>query len=273
MSVLLAPGKYYGETLRSAKLASFELSERVYSPGYQTPKHTHKQALFCYVMGGNYTESYGSKTRECHTSTLLFHPPGELHAEYFHEAGGRSFIVEIDPGWMARIREYFPITESSDGFQGPTFELLSRKLYREFINTDEASSLIIEGLMMELLGETARHHIIKECHPCPRWLRQAKELLHERFTENLTLSEIARNVGVHPVHLAQTFHKTYECTVGDYVRKLRIDYACHELIATSRPIVEIALTAGFCDQSHFTRTFKRTVGTAPSQYRESLRQP
>jgi AraC family transcriptional regulator len=76
---------------------------------------------------------------------------------------------------------------------------------------------------------------------------------------------------VHPVHLAQTFHKTYQCTVGDYVRKLRIEYACHELAASAKPIVDIALAAGFCDQSHFTRTFKRSIGAAPSQYRESLR--
>lgn len=273
MSVLLAPGKYYGETLRSAKLSSFELSERVYSPGYRTPKHTHKQALFCFVMQGNYTETYGSQMRECHSSNLLFHPPGELHAEYFHESGGRSFIVEIAPAWLNRVRECFPIAEASAGFQGPTFELLARKLYREFVTRDEASSLIIEGLMMEMLGETVRYQAVKDHHPSPRWLRQAKDLLHERFTENLSLSEIANNVGVHPVHLAQTFHKAFECTVGDYVRKLRIDYACHELTSTSRPIVDIALAAGFCDQSHFTRTFKRVVGTAPSQYRETLRQP
>ncbi len=63
MSVQLPPGRYYGETLRSRKIASFELSERIYSPGYQTPKHAHKQALFCFVMQGNYTENYGGKTR------------------------------------------------------------------------------------------------------------------------------------------------------------------------------------------------------------------
>jgi AraC family transcriptional regulator len=59
--------------------------------------------------------------------------------------------------------------------------------------------------------------------------------------------------------------------VGDYVRKLRIEYACHELVASARPIVDIALAAGFCDQSHFTRTFKLAVGSSPSQYRAALR--
>jgi AraC family transcriptional regulator len=272
MSMQLPPGSYYGETLRSRKVASFELSERVYSPGYQTPKHTHKQALFCFVMQGNYTETYSGKTRECKSSTLLFHPPEELHAERFHDAGGRSFIVEIAPNWLTQVREHLAIAESSSEFRGGAFELLGHKLYSEFSHTDGASPLIIEGLMMEMLGETMRHSAVKQCRNSPRWLQQAKELLHARFTENLTLAEVAQNVGVHPVHLAQTFHKIYLCTVGDYVRKLRIDYACHELAASAKPIVEIALAAGFCDQSHFTRTFKRFIGAAPSQYRESLRE-
>lgn len=272
MSKQLPPGSYYGKTLRSCQVASFQLSERIYSPGYQTPKHTHKQALFCFVMQGRYTESYGSLTRECLTSTLLFHPPGELHAERFHETGGRSFIVEMAPGWLARMREYLPFAERSADFQGGVFELLAHRLYREFTHEDGVSPLMIEGLMMEMLGETARRHANALRHAKePRWLCQAKDLLQARFAENLTLADIAQEVGVHPVHLAQTFRKAYRCTVGDYVRQLRIEYARRELAVTAKPIVEIALAAGFCDQSHFTRTFKRTVGTAPSQYREALR--
>lgn len=271
MSVQLPPGSYYGVTLRSRRIAGFELSERVYSPGYQTPKHTHKQALFCFVMAGRYTESYGGRTRECASSTLLFHPPGELHAEYFHETGGRSFIVELAPDWLAKVRESLPVAENSADFRGSVFELLAHKLYREFSHEDGASALIVEGLMMEMLGETMRSGGAPEPHVSPRWLRQAKELLQARFTENLTLADVARTVGVHPVHLAQTFRKSCQCTIGEYVRKLRIEYACRELATTARPIVDIALAAGFCDQSHFTRTFRRVTGSAPSQYREALR--
>ncbi len=271
MATQLPPGRYYGQTLRSRTIASFELSERIYSPGYQTPKHTHKQALFCFVLDGCYTETYGKKTRECRSSTLLFHPPEELHAERFHETGGRSFIVELAPAWLSLMQEQLPAVEDSSDFHGGPFELMGRKLYREFSNADEASPLIIEGMMMEMLGEALRFSATRPGRSSPRWLQQARELLHARFAENLTLADVARDVGVHPVHLAQTFHKTYQETVGDYVRKLRIEYACHELATSSRPIVDIALAAGFCDQSHFTRTFKRSIGAAPSRYRESLR--
>ncbi|MBI1762561.1 MAG: helix-turn-helix transcriptional regulator [Acidobacteria bacterium] len=272
MSPQLPPGKYYGETLRLRKLPCFELSERVYSPWYQTPKHTHKQALFCFVMQGQYTESYGSQTRECRSSSLLFHPPGEVHAERFHAVGGRSFIVELAPAWLKKMREQVPLTDEPADFHGGVFELLAHKLYREFTHEDCISPLIIEGLMMELVGETLRRNRAHQPTASPLWLQQVKELLQARFTENLTLTDLAQHVGVHPVYLAQTFRKTYQCTIGEYVRKLRIEYACHELTTSASPIVDIALAAGFCDQSHFTRTFKRALGAAPSQYRESLRE-
>jgi AraC family transcriptional regulator len=271
VSVQLPPGNLYGEHVRSHKVASFALSERFYPPRFETPKHSHKQALFCFVIQGNYTETYGGRTRECKPSTLLFHPPEEMHAEHFHDSGGHSFIIEIEPLWLARLRELRALPEPSAGFKWGVMELLARRLYNEFVHLDEVSDLIIEGLMFELVGEAVRGCSVPEANHAPRWLIQAKELLHEHFAESLKLDDMAQAVGVHPVHLAQTFHKSFGCTVGDYVRRLRIERACHELATTESPIVDIALATGFCDQSHFTRTFKRVIGVAPSQYRHALR--
>lgn len=267
----LAPGSYYGEALRGRKVAGFELSERVYPPGFQTPKHTHKRALFCFVIAGNYTEEYGGRTRECNSSTLLFHPPDELHAEHFHDLGGRSFIIEIEPEWLKRLRDQGIVVQPAPGIKGGVAELLAQRLYKELVQRDEVSDLIIEGLMMELIGETSRGGAMVEVNQPPRWLEQAKDLLHERFAEPLKLADIAREVSVHPVHLAQIFHKSYRCTVGDYVRRLRVERACHDLANSELPLADIALAAGFCDQSHFTRIFKRLIGIAPSQYRASIR--
>lgn len=125
--------------------------------------------------------------------------------------------------------------------------------------------------MFEIMGEATRRCSVTGNKCAPRWLEQARELLQSDFAKPLRLADIAQTVGVHPVHLAQTFRKSYRCTVGDYVRQLRIEYACHELASSESPIVDIALAAGFCDQSHFTRTFKRLTGVVPSQYRDGLR--
>jgi AraC family transcriptional regulator len=94
--------------------------------------------------------------------------------------------------------------------------------------------------------------------------------MRDRFTEALTLTEIAREVGVSPSYLAQMFHKHYFNTVGGYIRQLRLEFACREMVESNAPLCQIALAAGFSDQSHLTRMFRRRLGISPSKYRESF---
>lgn len=81
------------------------------------------------------------------------------------------------------------------------------------------------------------------------------------------LCELAASVPVHPVHLARAFRKRYLCSVGDYLRKLRIEAACQALLNSDTPIVEIALRCGFSDQSHLCRTLKQYTGMSPRHFR------
>jgi AraC-like DNA-binding protein len=103
----------------------------------------------------------------------------------------------------------------------------------------------------------------------PKWLERVKNILEQRFAEPFKLSEIAAEAGVHPVHLAREFRKHYGTSVGEYVRRVRIEYACRELMDSNAAVTNIAFAAGFADQSHFSRTFKRLCGTTPGKYRAS----
>src|SRR5262245_13979524 len=145
MPLQLPPGSLYGETLRSRKVSSFDLSERVYPARFRTPRHSHKQALFCYVVQGDYTETYGRKTRECSQSALLFHPANETHAEHFHDSGGRSFIIEIAPDWLERARECAGAVEHPAELHGGARDVRARRLYKGFKLLDVVSVLALEA--------------------------------------------------------------------------------------------------------------------------------
>jgi AraC family transcriptional regulator len=94
-----------------------------------------------------------------------------------------------------------------------------------------------------------------------------KEFLRENFHAPPRLNEIAAAVDIHPTHLARVFRQFEHCTVGDYIRQLRIEFARERILKSNEPLVQIALAAGFADQTHFTRSFKRITGMAPTEFR------
>src|SRR5262249_31043302 len=124
------------------------------------------------------------------------------------------------------------------------------------------------GLTFELLGALSRHSQLRIERTPPRWLRQARDLLHAHFAENLSPDSIALKVGAHPSHLMREFRRHYGCTIGDYLPKLRGAFASRTLATSDLSLLQIAQDSGFADQSHFSRTFKILTGMTPSTYRK-----
>lgn len=138
------------------------------------------------------------------------------------------------------------------------------KMYYKFREMDDESLRKLEQALLE------DRSVNTPGRRFPQWLERVRNILEQRFAEPFKLSEIAAEVGVHPVHLAREFRKHYGSSVGEYLRRLRIEYACRELLGSNVAVTNIAFAAGFADQSHFSRTFKRLCGTTPGKYRASL---
>ncbi len=272
MKPKLSNGHFHGKAISHREITGFRLIEAVYSPGFKTPEHSHQEAYFCLVLEGTSTQTYGRKTRIRSPLTTVFYPPGEVQSEQFGDSGGRIFSVEISPQQRGRLRESFPAVEPGESreFQGGTLAWLGTRLYRELHQTDQAAPLAIEGLILEMIADASRRASAPSNRRPPSWLRQVKEILGSHFAEGLTLAYLAALVDVHPVYLATAFRHSYGCTVGEYVRQLRIEFACREVSTSDTPLVEIALAAGFSNQSHFSRTFKRLTGLTPAAYRSAF---
>lgn len=135
------------------------------------------------------------------------------------------------------------------------------KMYYKFREMDHESLSKLEQALLE--GRS----VSNSDRRFPQWLEKVRNILEQRFAEPFKLSEIAAEAGVHPVHLAREFRKYYGTSVGEYLRKVRIEYACRELMGSNAAVTNIAFAAGFADQSHFSRTFKRLCGTTPGRYR------
>ena len=268
----LAQGNFYGKTLKQHQVGGFNLSETRYLPGSILPRHSHESHYFCFVLSGTYKESYERKVRCCRPSMIVYHPAGELHAQYFDNTAVQLFRIEIN---QTRLRNLSPADlclECPDFGRGLAIGLAHR-LYQEFCEPDAVSHLAIEGLGLELIAAIARggHRCGNTSRQPQHWLSQAREPIKSRFLERLTLGDIARTVGVHPVTLAREFRHHFGCTVGEMVRRERIAFACRELLKPQASLADIAMAAGFYDQSHFAKTFKKLIGMNPAEYRVSYR--
>jgi AraC family transcriptional regulator len=263
----LAEGCLHGKILKSLQISDFILSETWHPAKSKILRHSHSNPYFCYVLQGTYTELYGKKEVICNPATLTFRSADEEHEDHFHDKDGRVFVVEIPSRWTAKLRENSLKLDSSNKFQNGLFSNLLTKLNYEFHLTDQASYLAIEGLTIEIMAQAARSSISTVKKREPRWLKQVIELLHNSFFENLTLDGISLQVGVHPVYLATVFRQNFNCTIGEYTRRLKIEYACSQISRGELSLVEIALNAGFGDQSHFSKVFKKHLGMTPIEYK------
>lgn len=267
MSRNLQPGQYYGDILRKRQASGLILSELRHEGARKLPAHSHELAFFCLLLNGNYSERFGSKRVTYKPLTVMFHPPGTTHVDEIGPSGGRFFSVEVKTEWMDRLRECLGARDLDSSLHDGDLAWLAMRLYREHKHLDACSMLTIEGLVLEMLAIVGRMREIKE-QTGPSWLSRAMELLNEEFRTNLKVQDIADKVGVHPFHLSRVFRSVHRQTIGEYVKKLRVRYACKELVLRNHDLASVALSAGFADQSHFTRVFKNVTGITPGVYRQ-----
>jgi AraC family transcriptional regulator len=248
------------------EVGNFYLTESCYPPGMNIPKHSHQNASVYFVLNGSMAERCGNVTREREPSNLVFTPPEEPHSNRIRTTGCRLFMIEMKARWLASIKEHSCLPESTSHFNSALVASLGRRAYHEVRRPDSFSPLVIEGLILELLAEISRQQKRGEQKEVP-WLKRARDILQDRFATKLTVKEVAGELDIHPVYFASAFRRHYGCTVGEYIRHARIEYACSQLRCSRASLTDVALAAGFFDQSHFSRTFKLLVGMTPAGYR------
>jgi len=264
---LPSPG---GGPVRIARVGGFTLTEGVHADGTALPWHTHSGPTMCFVLQGSFTEISGGVSIACRPATFKVTPAGERHCDRFDQGDVRGLMIEVDPARVEGVRPYSRLLEERVAFQGGLLAAIAGRIHQEFRRMDQAAPLAIEGLLLELLAAGARSSS-QVSGTQQGWLGDVIEMLRSHSGSHWTLSQLAAAVQVHPVTLARAFRRAHACSVGEYVRRLRLERAAQELGETTRPIAEIAMTAGFADQSHFSNVFRRQTGMSPSAFRRSLR--
>lgn len=210
---------------------------------------------------------WGRASMRCGPASLLYEPPEHAYEARISEEGSRCLTVEIEP---AMLRGATDALSNLDGSRVPrriSPHWVIFELRRELEWQDDLSSSSVANTIVALLSEFGRHACLEVRSIPPPWLQRLQEQIEEEFHLPHTLESLAATVGVHHVHLAREFRRRFGCTVGQYVRLRRVEFACHRLTTSSDSLAEIAVDSGFSDQSHFTNVFRALVGLPPGAFR------
>jgi AraC family transcriptional regulator len=99
-----------------------------------------------------------------------------------------------------------------------------------------------------------------------RRLARVLEYLRENLDRDLSLAELAKVAGVSPSHFKTLFRKSVRMPVHQYVIRCRVERAA-ELLRRGNPLADVALQAGFSNQSHMARWTRRLMGVTPNELR------
>lgn len=238
---------------RRARLDDADISEVVFAPDHRLTWHGHPHGCLAVVIGGGVHKTFSRAEEDAIGGTVIEMPPEEPHEDLFGPDGARIVVMESDAqrGDLRCFRDW-------------RATVLAHHISRELAQPDAYSSLALEGLALELRAAVGRQRDFQRREPR---LDAVREILTRDLSSPPSLSRIAREVGLHPSHLARLFRARYRESIGEYARRLRLEWAAERLIGTDEALASIAARAGFADQSHFTRAFKRRFGVTPGSYR------
>ena len=156
---------------------------------------------------------------------------------------------------------------------------IARSVVDEIADEKVGHTVMLDALARQLVIHLLRSHMtvrksarieLSRAGPVDRRLRLALEFMHDNFSRELALEEIASAAYLSEYHFARLFKQITGVTPHVYIANLRLERARKLLAETAFPVSEIAAMVGYQSQSHFTKIFKSVTGITPRAYREAL---
>lgn len=236
--------------------------------------HSHDTFSIGAITGGRSTYLNGKAREQVGAGAVVVMNPEEVHAcNPIDDASWSYRMLYVDLPWLTALQHSLGFSANQD------FSAFSTML-----TTDAALYAGLErlgALLMDSATEPLQKHAAAVAYftqlqqglnpsralpqDCNAKLQRAAEFIRENCTRSLTLDEICTAADLSASYLIRAFNKRYGMTPHAYLVNRRLQYGQAQL-RRGRPIVDVALEAGFADQAHFQRAFKRFFAATPGQY-------
>lgn len=252
------------------KLASpskkFERLEAFFT-GHGYDPHRHDTYAIGRTLSGVQSFRYrGSLRHSLAGQTIVLHPD-EIHDGEAGSVDGFHYrLIYIEPSIIQKVLGGQPLPFIKEGISSdPRLVTATESLLREMDDTLE--SLEEDDAIYDLahtLSEVGGQTIKRKAYDYHA-AEHAREYINDVFTETVTLENLSLITGRDRWSLSRDFRALYGTSPYRYVTMRRLEY-CRRLMLTDKSLADIALIAGFADQSHMTRHFVKAFGISPGAW-------
>lgn len=243
--------------------------------GFNFSPHTHEEFMIVVTEGGTGLPRFWQAEHRIHPGDVFVLSPGEVHGGGPAKESAWRYRAFYPPAALMR-RVVQALTGDDRGVphfaedvvRDPAITTILRQAHaalEEPVSVLEGESRLLEALASlvarHAVGEVAAHAVGLE----HRSVKRAKEYLETLPGENVSLDTLAREAGIGPFHLCRVFRRETGLSPHAYQIHVRMRLA-KSLLMQGVTISQVAAEAGFADQAHLTRHFKRMFGVTPGRY-------
>lgn len=238
-------------------------------------RHTHDEAHFVLVLEGLYVSTAEGAPPVSAGTRLIFNPAGTTHRDRFEARDrvidGRFLTISLSSETVREAATRTGIPQQATVVDAAEAVATALQLARACVRVGSDAPFTQQSLALDLLLRTVHAGGSASTRQPPQWLRLAREQLDDALGYPVNVAEVARVVGVHPVHLSRVFRQHVGVSPADYLRRRRLEQSRALLQHTARSLSDIADVCGFSDQSHFSNAFRAAHGVTPTTFRARVR--
>ena len=263
--------------IKQNKLCPFKVAESHNSSIYPVPCNWHNNIEILLVKGGSGNIQYGKNILPLEKDDIIIVNSGELHRPYSNIELSYCFII-IDETFCKENGIDTAALHFTERFQDAKTKRLiinATERMKEYSALQEPLTVArLRAAMLSLIIDVASRHSVpldvkKEVSsPSEEYVKRAIGYINERYSERITLDDLASLCGITKFHLAREFKRITGQTVFTYTNFIRCKQA-EMLLSEGKNVTESAYESGFESLSYFSRTYKRLMGTSPSKMEDN----
>ncbi len=241
-----------------------------------TPPHVHKSIECVYVLEGSLELGIGQELYHMNAGDFAMIFPDLIHHyQVFDKNGSKACYMMVLPSlggsYLDELQKKCP--------ENPVIK--KEKVHSDIVYAinalmnDKTSNTVIKQAFFQIILARSMpyfHLIDKEEMSSDNIVYQVVAYIAENFKESISLSKMAKELGVSKYVLSRVFSGVFHRNFNQYLNETRLDYACALLEYSNESITNIAMNAGFESQRTFNRAFRERFRKSPRDYRKDIKE-